>query len=118
MQNLGALTMSNERISYREIYELVDRQNNIINNNQLEMNNKLDKLSDKMELIHIQTTKTNGRVNVVERVQTDNTVKITELQHSDKEQDSWINTTKGKIALIAGLAGFIVVIIETIMRLI
>ena len=46
-----------EKLSYKDLYEFMTK-----------FDNKIDKIADKVDLIHIQATKTNGRVNNLESV--------------------------------------------------
>lgn len=110
--------MIKDRISYKDLYELIDRHINVVNENIKETNNnikstnsKLDRLTEKLEDVRVQTTKTNGRVSTLEQWECDVDKIIHELQIHNKDQDNKINISNKEIAMISvKVAGILTVI--------
>lgn len=98
-------SMSKTNMSYREIREIIDSNNK-------EINAKLDRLIEKTEAIHIQATKTNGRVNNHDREINSIVIDINEIKRDNKQQDQWINTQKGKL-LVAGVVISLILAVGT-----
>ncbi|NCD07253.1 MAG: hypothetical protein EOL97_14155 [Spirochaetia bacterium] len=115
------VTMSKDRISYRELYELIDKQNGIMNNHMQNvyskidnMNTKVDFLTEKTEKIHVQVVRTNGRVDGCENWQNQMDKIVDEIKKKNIEQDNSDNKTKEdvwkmrlRIAQIVALVIFI-----------
>lgn len=97
---IGGLIMSAKAMSYKEIREILDENNRVLNT-------KLDRLIEKTEAIHIQATKTNGRTTSLEDKVASVKKRLDVLEKSDKEQEKWINTTQGKIILMGLILSFI-----------
>lgn len=102
---------SDNKMTYRELREIIDKNND-------DMNKKLDHLIEKTTQIHIQATKTNGRVNQLENSERILHDKIKTLEDSDISQEAWINRVKGQIIAIGAAISFIIVLIELIFRFI
>ena len=115
MKNLEVITMDKERISYKDLYELIDRHIGVVNENIKETNIKIDNLTSKLEEIRIQTTRTNGRVSSLETWESDVNKIIESLKQENKEQDKKLEVTSKDLAIITlkvtailSLAGFII----------
>lgn len=100
MRDLEVLKMNKDRISYKDLYELIDRHINVVNENIKETNVKLDNLSNKVEEIRVQTTRTNGRVNTLETWESDVNKIIDEIRKENKEQDKKLEVTSKDLAII------------------
>jgi chromosome segregation ATPase len=117
--------MDRERISYKELYELIGKHISVVNDNIKETNQniketntKLDNLHSKVESILIQTTRTNGRVSALETWEAECNKIIDELRVENKKQDEKINLTALdltkitlKVSLILSVIGFVVYIL-------
>lgn len=101
MRDLEVLKMNKDRISYKDLYELIDRHINVVNENIKETNVKLDNLSNKVEEIRVQTTRTNGRVNTLETWESDVNKIIEEIKCDNREQDKKLNMTSKELAMIS-----------------
>lgn len=100
MRDLEVLKMNKDRISYKDLYELIDRHIGVVNENIKETNVKLDNLSNKVEEIRVQTTRTNGRVNTLETWESDVNKIIDEIRKENKEQDKKLEVTSKDLAII------------------
>lgn len=103
------MSKGDDKMTYRELREIIDKNND-------DMNKKLDHLISKTNQIHIQATKTNGRVNQLENSEKTLHDKIKELEESDASQEAWINKMKGQMIAIGTIFSVIIVIIELIFR--
>jgi len=111
MHELEGYKMEKERVSYKDLYELIDRHITVVNNNVKENNTKLDHLVEKVEEVRLQTTKTNGRVNALEKWEFEVNQLITDLKADNKAQDKQIAVTNKDIAMISvKVAGILTVI--------
>jgi chromosome segregation ATPase len=111
MQELGVYKMNRERVSYKDLYELIDRHIRVVNENVKETNTKLDNLYSKVEEIRVQTTRTNGRVSTLEAWECDVNKIILELKAENKAQDKQLAITNKDIAMISvKVAGILTVI--------
>ena len=115
MKNLEVITMDKERISYKDLYELIDRHIGVVNENIKETNIKIDNLTSKLEEIRIQTTRTNGRVSSLETWESDVNKIIESLKQENKEQNNKLEVTSKDLAIITlkvtailSVAGFII----------
>lgn len=115
MKNLEVITMDKERISYKDLYELIDRHIGVVNENIKETNIKIDNLTSKLEEVRIQTTRTNGRVSALETWEYDVNKIIESLKQENKEQDKKLEVTSKDLAIITlkvtailSFAGFII----------
>jgi len=110
--------MEKERVSYKDLYELIGKYISVVNENiketnqnVKETNNKLDNLHTKVENILIQTTRTNGRVNALETWEAECNNIIKELRLDNKLQDKQIAITNKDLAMISvKVAGILTVI--------
>lgn len=100
MRDLEVSKMNKDRISYKDLYELIDRHIGVVNENIKETNIKLDNLSNKVEEIRVQTTRTNGRVNTLETWESDVNKIIDEIRKENKEQDKKLEVTSKDLAII------------------
>ena len=96
MNKIKGVYMS-DRISYKEVYEL-------INNNSAITNNKIDKLYEKVDAVHTQATKTNGRVNKLEG-------NVEELKDGVKCNRTNISKVWVKVAGISSSIGLVTAIV-------
>jgi chromosome segregation ATPase len=111
MQELGVYKMDREKVSYKDLYELIDRHIRVVNENVKETNTKLDNLYSKVEEIRVQTTRTNGRVSTLEAWECDVNKIILELKAENKAQDKQLAITNKDIAMISvKVAGILTVI--------
>lgn len=115
MKDLEVFKMDKERISYKDLYELIDRHIGIVNENIKETNIKIDNLTSKLEEVRIQTTRTNGRVSALETWEYDVNKIIESLKQENKEQDKKLEVTSKDLAIITlkvtailSFAGFII----------
>jgi chromosome segregation ATPase len=118
MQELGVYKMNRDKVSYKDLYELIDRHITVVNNNVKETNTKLDNLHSKVENILIQTTRTNGRVSALETWEAECNRIISELRAENKEQNKQLNITALdltkitlKVSFILSVIGFVVYIL-------
>ncbi len=125
MQELGVFHMAQDRISYKDLYDLIDRHITVVNENiketnlnVKETNIKLDDLRSKLEEVRLQTTRTNGRVSTLEAWECDVNKIIDSLKEENKKQDEKINITALdltkitlKVSLILSVIGFVVYIL-------
>jgi chromosome segregation ATPase len=124
MQELEVNKMEKERISYKELYELIGKHISVVNENIKETNQniketntKLDNLHNKVESVLIQTTRTNGRVSALETWEAECNRIISELRAENKEQNKQLNITALdltkitlKVSFILSVIGFVVYI--------
>lgn len=92
--------MNKDRISYKDLYELIDRHIGVVNENIKETNIKIDNLTSKLEEVRIQTTRTNGRVSALETWEYDVNKIIESLKQENKEQDKKLEVTSKDLAII------------------
>lgn len=119
MQNLEVNNMT-DRVSYKDIVDLISNNNKTINENIIELarkidalHNKLDAVDTKVNDVKLQATRTNGRVTNLELYHKDNCVRIEKIEKINSAQQSWIDSTKGKVAVIGVIAlNLIYIIIE------
>jgi len=97
MQELGVYKMNRERVSYKDLYELIDRHITVVNNNVKETNTKLDNLYSKVEEIRVQTTRTNGRVSTLEAWEAECNKIIDELKQENKALGEKLAGILGKL---------------------
>ena len=98
-----------DKMTYRDLREIIDKNND-------DMNTKLDHLISKTNQIHIQATKTNGRVNKLENSEQTLYKKIKTLEDSDASQEAWINKVKGQFIAYGVVLSMILVAIELVFR--
>ena len=115
MKNLEVFKMNKEKISYKDLYELIDRHIGVVNENIKETNIKIDNLTSKLEEVRVQTTRTNGRVNSLENWEHDVNKIIESLKQENKEQNNKLEVTSKDLAIITlkvtailSFAGFII----------
>lgn len=96
-----------DRASYKEMVELYNQGFNRLEHKIDTLGTKIDNVDDKVELVHIQATKTNGRVTVCETNQAylldwNHQVNqmIKDLQMKNADQDKQIQITSKDIAII------------------
>jgi len=118
MRDLEGYKMEKERVSYKDLVELIHRYIAVVNENiketnqnVKETNQKLDNLHSKVESVLIQTTRTNGRVNALETWEAECNKIIDELRLDNKIQDKQIAITNKDLAMISvKVAGILTVI--------
>jgi predicted nuclease with TOPRIM domain len=93
--------MSARAMSYKEIREILDENNRILNS-------KLDRLIEKTEAIHIQATKTNGRTTALEDKVASVKKRLDTIEKSDREQEKWMFSQKERRILIGAIITFII----------
>ena len=100
-----------DKISYKDIVDLISNNNKTINENIIELARKIDGLHLKVDAVDakvndvkLQATRTNGRVTNLELYHNDNCVRIEKIEKVNEKQQSWIDSTKGKIAVIGVIA--------------
>ena len=128
MKEIGEYKMS-DRVTYKEVVNLINTGNKTINNNLIELNRKMDRfmaendhshqlIFEKINEVHIQATKTNGRANRLEDI-------------TNRQEMDLINTNKkvtlntnsrikrtAQIAVISAIAGVIGFVVSLVLSLI
>lgn len=108
MNNTGEWNDLTDKLSYKEVYDIINSNNKIVENKFNEINNKLNKLIDKTEAIHVQATMTNGRVNACEERDKLHTEFINELKKHNQKQDKEIRKMVIKYTAITAVIIIIV----------
>lgn len=98
------------RVSYKEMVELYNQGFNRVEQKLDELRTEINKANEKIELVHIQATRTNGRVTVCENRASMIDKQLNKIQMDNKLQDE-------KIWKISVKVGAIVIIIMVIIYL-
>lgn len=103
------------RVSYKEMVELYNQGFNRLEQKLDELRTEINKANDKIELVHIQATRTNGRVSALESWEYDVNKIIDEIRKENKEQDKKLEVTSKDLAIITlkvtailSFAGFLI----------
>ncbi|NCC99962.1 MAG: hypothetical protein EOL95_09735 [Bacteroidia bacterium] len=100
MKEIGVYNMS-ERVSYKEMVELYNSGFN-------KLNEKLDKIEEKLEAVHIQATKTNGRVNRLEDCQEKTDNDIIEIKLEFRKILTKVAYIAGSLSALGILTNFLI----------
>lgn len=102
------------RVSYKEMVELYNQGFNRVEQKLDELRTEINKANEKIELVHIQATRTNGRVTVCENV-CENRASMIDKQLNKIQMDNKLQDEK--IWKISVKVGAIVIIIMVIIYL-